>query len=109
MEAQLIDRDQLVQFVDALVAAKYPNQPEKILTIDRERYVVELNDYIMNGIAKGLDDSSIEKLDKILEDPASDTDSIKEFFASTGTSLDDRISTAMAEYTRKFMEVENEQ
>ena len=74
MEAQLIDREQLVQFVDALVAAKYPNQPEKILTVDRERYVAELNDYILEGIAKGLDDSSIEKLDKILEEPRSDSD-----------------------------------
>lgn len=107
MEVQLIDRDQLVRYVDALIAAKYPNQPEKILTMDREKYVVELNNHIMEGISKDLDDSKLKELDSILEDPKSNEDSIKEFFAKTGVSLDDRIASAMTDYTRNFMEVKN--
>lgn len=105
MEKQLIDYDRLVQYVDALIAAKYPDQPEKILTLDREQYVKELNDSILEGLTKDLDDLSIDRLGSILEDPASTEDSIKKFFDDSGVSLDDRISNAMTEYARKFMEV----
>lgn len=108
MENKVVDYGKLSQFVDALIATKYPDQPEKILGDKREQMIKELNAYVIAGIAYGLSEKQVEALTKILDDPSSNEETIKAFFAGTGDDLNQRVQTAMTDFGKEYMEARDE-
>ena len=108
METKVIDYERLSQFVDALIATKYPDQPEKILGDKREQMIKELNAYVIAGIANGLSEKQVNALEAMLDDPSSNEETIKAFFAGTGDDLNQRIQTAMTDFGKEYMEAKDE-
>ena len=108
METKVTNYEQLSQYVDALIATKYPNQPEKILNSNRANLIKELNDYILAAVADGLTDKQVDALESILNNPDSDDVAVNAFFAGTGSDLNQRIEGAMTDFGKKYMEAKDE-
>lgn len=108
MENNLIDRETLGQFVDALIARKYPGQPTESLGNIREEAMKSLDDEIGLAIFGSLNGEQLAEINSILDETPDDDARISEFFKDAGINVQEKIAETFQAFGAKFVGGENE-
>lgn len=107
MENNLIDRETLGQFVDALLAQKYPGQPTEPLSEERERAMKALDDEIGLALFGKLDDDKLQEINQIM-DGGADESAIDTFFKNAGIEPEKEVAAAMQAFAADYLGGQNE-
>lgn len=107
MESILNSREIMGQFVDALLAQKYPGQPADALQDERESAIKSLDDEVCYAIFGSLDTEQLAEINQIL-DTTPDESHITAFFDKVGINPEKQSSEAMQNFAKKFLGGTNE-
>ena len=107
MESILNSREIMGQFVDALMAQKYPGQPADTLQNEREAAIKSLDDEVCYAIFGGLDTEQLAEINRIL-DTTPDESHITAFFDKAGIKPEEKSAEAMQNFAKKFLGGVNE-
>ena len=103
MENTLLDRQELEQVADALLAKKYPGQPAESLSIERENIIAGMDDAVGQAIVNSL---TIEQLDtylNLLRTEKEDSSVFENFFRESQIDLASIIKGAADNYSKQYL------
>ena len=101
METHTANYEQLAEFVDALIAKKYPDKPEEELEAIREEAVADLADRIDSAVLDALDPDQLQEFNDLLDQD--DEAAYDNFFTKHNLSLDKITEAAMTDYAKSFL------
>lgn len=105
MDNYLIDREALSQFVDELIKKKLlPVDSTEELDSLREKAIKALDDKINTAIFGRLTDEQDQEINQLLDRNEEDPEVFKEFFNRAGLNLEEIITDAMQDFSKKFLE-----
>ncbi|MDO4611947.1 MAG: hypothetical protein Q4B29_00575 [Candidatus Saccharibacteria bacterium] len=107
MNDYLVDRETLGQFVDALIAQKYQNQPDANLETVREEAIQKLDDQISQAIFGSLSKEQLAEINKIFDQNEENPAVFQEFFQNANIDLQQIISRTVLAYKTDFLGGEN--
>lgn len=109
MDNYLLDRQTLEQFVNGLIAERFPGQAEtpQIAHL-REVAIQTLDDRIGTAIFGGLTESQLIEINRLL-DTTEDPEAYHQFFQKVGIDLEQTIAKAMQKFSVEFLGGQNEQ
>lgn len=107
MENTLLDRQELEQAADALLAQKYPDQPAETLTEERERIIAELDDAVGQAIISKLNLEQLESYLGLLKSEQEDSSVFENFFRDNQIDLNAISNEATTNYVKQYLGGEN--
>lgn len=103
MESHLVDKATLGEFVDALISAKYPDQPADDLIDIREEAIRTLDHQILKDILGHLTKEQGAELNGLLENKDADESTFQTFFEKHQINIEQIIENAMVSFKDDFM------
>ena len=103
MENNLNDRETLGQFVDALLAQKYPGQPAKSFANEREAVIKGLDDEIASAVFGGFTPEQLNEIGYLMNNPQTSETELSDYFKNAGINLDQKIAEAMRSFSVRFL------
>lgn len=103
MESHLVDPAILGEFIDALISAKYPDQPAAELSSIKRDAVRVLDHQILKDILGHLTSEQGTELNQLLEDPNTDESAFQAFFDKSQIDVDKIIESTMVSFKDEFM------
>ncbi len=103
MENNLNDRETLGQFVDALLAQKYPGQPAETYKEERETAIKELDDEIGVAIFGDFTPEQLNEAGRLMTNPQTSEAELKNFFVNAGVNLEQRTAEAMRKFAQRLI------
>ncbi|MDO4611774.1 MAG: DUF5663 domain-containing protein [Candidatus Saccharibacteria bacterium] len=107
MNEYLVDRETLGQFVDALIAQKYQDQPVPNFEALREDEIKKLDDRIGKAVFGNLTEVELAEINSIIDSDEDDEARVQEFFDSSSINLQQVIQNTLLAYKREFLGGEN--
>ncbi|MDO4508077.1 MAG: hypothetical protein Q4B65_01690 [Candidatus Saccharibacteria bacterium] len=107
MNDYLVDRETLGQFVDALIAQKYQNQPDANLETIRENAIRKLDDKISLAIFGSLSKEKLAEVNILLDSEDDDPAIFQNFFEQAGINVQQVITNTLKTYKMEFLGGEN--
>lgn len=102
------DYEQMVEFVEALIAKKYPGEPTENHAAERDQAIAALSDQIEDNVIAGLDESQQQQLNAIAEQDGDVQTAFLTFLTQSGVNLNQIIKDTMLEFANKFLGGANE-
>ncbi|MBQ9017784.1 hypothetical protein IJ118_01845 [Candidatus Saccharibacteria bacterium] len=106
-QIQAADYQQLAEFVDALIARKFPENTENHAEL-REESIAKLSDHINQRIFEQLSEEQIVRLGDIADAHSDDPAAFSKFFMDAGIDLSRTVKDAMIEFGNQFLGGDNE-
>lgn len=107
MDNYLLDRQTLEQFVNDLIAQRFPGQVETPqITHLREVAIQTLDDRIGTAIFGNLTQSQLAEVNQLL-DTTDDPAAFQQFFQKVGIDLEVTIAKAMRKFSDEFLGGQN--
>lgn len=103
MESHLVDPAVLGEFVDALISAKYPDQPAAELSSIKRDTVRVLDHQILKDILGHLTGEQGTELNQLLSDENTDESTFKAFFDKNQINIEKIIEDTMVSFKDEFM------
>ena len=107
MENYFADRETLGQFIDDLIATKYPGHPTEIYSHLRDRSIRELDERIMDAIIGSLDDAAQGQLEALLDQGEQSAAVFQDFFKTNHINLEEIITATLGDFQDEFLRREN--
>lgn len=108
MENNLNDRETLGQFVDALLARKYPGQPAESFASEREAAIKELDDEIGVAIFGDLTPEQLNEVGYLIDNPQVSDAELKDYFVRAGVNLEQKTAEALQNFGVRLLGGNNE-
>ena len=108
MENNFIQHEILGQFVDGLIAQKYPGQPAENFKEIREKSIDEVNKKIDMAIYSSLSIEQLEEINALFDRNEENPDVFTEFFKNAGVDAEQKTKEAMESYAISFLGGNNE-
>lgn len=108
MEKYLVEREILVQLVDALITKKYPDRPVTDFEKQKEELIKKLDDKIFKEVFGDITKEQAEKLNSMLDNPDMGDEDFEKFFKENNIDLETKIARAYQEFSEVFLGGENE-
>ena len=103
MENYLVDEAVLSEFVDTLIAEKYPGRPATDLAGFKKEAIKNLDHRIMKAMLGQLTPDQAKEFDKILDDKNADESVFADFFKKQNIDLEKVIMNTMVKFKDDFM------
>ena len=108
MENNFIQHEILGQFVDGLIAQKYPGQPAENFKEIREKSIDEVNKKIDMAIYSSLSIEQLEEINALFDRNEENPDVFTEFFKNAGVDAEQKTKEVMESYAVSFLGGNNE-
>ena len=108
MESYLLDPAVLGEFVDALIAEKYPGQPAENHTAIREESIKALDHQLLKTMLGTLTKEQGAKLNQLLDDRNSNEQTFADFFKNNGIDLEAALRDTMVKFREDFLKGETD-
>lgn len=102
-ENNLIDREALGQFVDALIAQKNGGQPVDTPPEEREKLMVKVNDAIGQAVLGRLSSDKFAELDQGVETGKISSDQIRDYLINNGVNIDEEVKNALQSFADNYL------
>ena len=108
MENYLVDNETLTNFVDELIAKKFPDEsPENHQTL-RAESIDKLGNAINDAVFSNLDEEKIDELDALLDQEDATENTFTEYLASNGIDLEKTLMQVFEDFRDAFLGGDNE-
>jgi hypothetical protein len=107
MNDYLVDYEVLAEFLDKLLAEKYPNQPAEELKSIREDGIRKLDDKIGKEVFGTLTEPQLDELDHLLDNQSATPEDYQEFFKKSGIDVEFKVTLAMQDFKQEFLGGQN--
>ena len=112
MHEYLIDRETLGQFVDSLIAQKYPGRPADDLTSSETADLAKLRDDALNrlnarigeNLFGALSITAHDEIDSLLANPDTPPDEFRAFFEKYHIDVEEILKRTFADFQAEFMQ-----
>lgn len=95
--------EQLTEFVDALIARKYPGEPIENHTSDREAAIEALTDAVETELVNRLDEDQQRSLNAIAEQDGDTPAAFLDFLTKAGINFNQIVKDTMLEFANSFL------
>lgn len=102
------DYEQAAEFVDALLAKKYPGEPITNHKELREQAIQTLNDRLDDAIVANLTEEQRSELDALAADSGDDSSAFLSFFIKQGVDLTQIFQSTMIKFGNEFLGADHE-
>ncbi|MBQ9180850.1 hypothetical protein IJ135_02020 [Candidatus Saccharibacteria bacterium] len=98
----------MAEYVDALIAKKYPGRPLEAYQDLREETIKSLDSYIDSAVVDSLNPTQLADFDQLLDREDADESVFQNFFAKSGIDFNECVQNAMVNFGREFLGGTNE-
>lgn len=102
------DYEQIAEFVDALIAKKYPGEPAENYHDIREEAIQSLRDQINAALYSGLTPEQKQELESLAETNGDSASAFIDFFTASGINFNQAIQKTLIDFGTKFLGGTNE-
>lgn len=103
MNDYLVDRETLGQFVDALIAQKYQNQPVENSETLRETLIEKIDDRILDAIFRDLSKQQLAEINVLFDRDEEDPAVFEDFFKNANINIRQKTAEALESFKAEFL------
>lgn len=101
--SQTAEYEQMVEFVEALIAAKYPGEPVSNHSDECDQVIEALNSQIEDALVTHLDETQQQQLNAIAEQATDAEAAFLDFFNQSGINFNQIVKDTMLAFANNFL------